>query len=273
MRARDLIDRFGREEDAFLRAEFLAPVSPGAKVRVRIAGMVCELSVPGAAEGLFLLKPRSVREAQIVRPAGRAEAKRYLDLFPRARLIAAFRHGRTWLGLPAAAPAKGIRIEGWVPISLAADLRLFQTAVVRFDGGLFLLESTERPAEAAFLRDELRKGTPPDKLVRRALRASERQAYAVQLEFQKEMAKSVDERRIERALKVAGAEFLGFRESHGTFVVTWRVEGQLHESVISRDDLTVVSSGVCLSGRDRDFDLTSLVGVMRQRAREGHDDD
>jgi hypothetical protein len=36
-------------------------------------------------------------------------------------------------------------------------------------------------------------------------------------------------------------------------------------SAIAKTDLTVVSSGICLSGRVRDFDLQSLVGVMEQQ--------
>ena len=38
--------------------------------------------------------------------------------------------------------------------------------------------------------------------------------------------------------------------------------GQRHTSAIGKGDLTVISSGICLSGRARDFDLQSLVGVM-----------
>lgn len=272
-RARDLIDKFGKDEDAFLKSQFLAPVGRGATVRVRIAGIGCELTVKATEEGIALLRPRSHREAEVVRPATRAEVKKYLDLFPRARVVVTYLHGGTWLGVPAAAPAKGIQLSGWVPIALGKELRLFQTAVVRFDGAIFLLESTERPAESQYLRDELRKGTPEDGIRRKGITEPERGAYWFQLELQKEMAKSVDERRLEKALQKAGAELKDYREKDGTFTVNWTVDGRPHTSIVAKSDLTVISSGICLSDRDADFDLTSLVGVMRQAHEEGHDID
>jgi hypothetical protein len=263
-RSRDLIERFGREEDAFLKTEFIAPVVPNGKVRVRIAGIVCELAVTGAGSGVMVLRPRSHREAEVARAATRTEAQRYLEVFPRARLIATFHYGETWFGLPAAQPQKGIRVEGLVPIAFASSLQLFQTVLVRFDGALFLYETAERAPVAAYLRDELRRMTAADALTRKGLTEPERLAYRHQRALQEELAKSSDERRLEQALKLAGASLERYEERHGTFVVTYRVDGHAYSSVVSKRDLGVVSAGICLSGRDRDFDLTSLVSVLRE---------
>lgn len=266
-RVKDLIDRFGREEDAFLASEFVAPIVGRGKVRVRIAGVVCELSVVAPVAGWQVLKPASTREAAISRVATRAEVARYLSALPRARLVVTHRFAETWLGLPAAAPAKGIVVEGLIPIALGGDLRLFDTAVVRFDGALFLPEGTERPAIAAYLRDEVAKLTPESALTRKGLTRPEREAYAIELEIRRELAKSPDERRLERALEAAGAKMERYEHHRDTFVVTFRVDGVLHTSIVSKRDLTIVSAGVCLSGHDSEFDLTSLVDVLRERRR------
>jgi hypothetical protein len=77
------------------------------------------------------------------------------------------------------------------------------------------------------------------------------------------------ERRLRRALAKADATLLGYSETtnpDGTpagIVVEWSDRGgrQRYRSVLD-PGLDVVSSGICLSGRDGDFDLTSLVSVM-----------
>lgn len=49
----------------------------------------------------------------------------------------------------------------------------------------------------------------------------------------------------------------------GHLLVEWSQHGQTHRYRSTLDaNLAVVSSGICLSGRDSDFDLTSLVSVM-----------
>src|SRR5579883_1562598 len=59
------------------------------------------------------------------------------------------------------------------------------------------------------------------------------------------------------------SEVLAPDGSTSQLIVEWSEHGQLHRYRSAIDPrLTVVSSGICLSGRDRDFDLTSLVSVM-----------
>jgi hypothetical protein len=77
------------------------------------------------------------------------------------------------------------------------------------------------------------------------------------------------ENRLRRALAKADATLHSYSEvpgadgSPGHVVVEWSARGQTYRYRSTLDaQLSVVASGICLSGRDRDFDLTSLVSVM-----------
>ncbi len=74
---------------------------------------------------------------------------------------------------------------------------------------------------------------------------------------------------LRHALEKADATLHSFSEipstehSSGYLVVEWSEQGRTRRYRSTIDPrLTVVSSGICLSGRDRDFDLTSLVNVL-----------
>jgi hypothetical protein len=77
------------------------------------------------------------------------------------------------------------------------------------------------------------------------------------------------EQTLRHALARADATLHSFSEipasehAAGYLVVEWSEQGRMRRYRSTIDPrLTVVSSGICLSGRDRDFDLTSLVNVM-----------
>lgn len=79
------------------------------------------------------------------------------------------------------------------------------------------------------------------------------------------------EGRLRHALEKAEATLHSYSEvtnpdgSLGHLVVEWSEHGQTRRYRSTLDpSLTVVSSGICLAGRDRDFDLTSLVNVMTE---------
>jgi hypothetical protein len=75
-----------------------------------------------------------------------------------------------------------------------------------------------------------------------------------------------DEGRLRDALHMGGGELREFRDRGEFWQVEWMTRnGDRHTSAISKGDLTVISSGICLSGYDRNFDLPSLVGVIEAR--------
>jgi hypothetical protein len=210
-----------------------------------------------------------------VRQAKLAERQRYLELFPLVRLILAGRYEAEWLAVPAHGADSRFQIEGAIPVRLVEDAQLFDVIETRFDGAQFWYQGPDErwdPATASFLRQELVRLTPPDKLRRPALTAEERGVYArtywPRYEASAEGRRSREEERLRGALAHAGGELKHYVARHDVYTVTYEVDGQRHVSAISKKDLSVQVAGICLSGADQHFDLQSLVGVIRE-AQDG----
>ena len=176
---------------------------------------------------------------------------------------------------------------------------LFDSLRTRYDGSRFWFDELDMrhdPGSANFLRTALRGLEPPDELHRPGLTAEERAAYELnywQLVRESEaeapvapaprqrrrrgrdqVDESVTEpdavrQRVGASLSHAGAELIDYLERGDSFRVTFSMGGQRYTSSVSKNDLTVQVAGICLSGEDQKFDLSSLVGVLREGQRSG----
>ena len=113
----DILNKLEAAEKAFTGRNFLAPIVGSGPVRVRIAGIVCQLAVaedvPEGFQGWAVLRAKSTNEAAFVREAGLAEISAYLKLFPTVRLILCETKRERWLALPAHLGDRRFRIRGW----------------------------------------------------------------------------------------------------------------------------------------------------------------
>jgi hypothetical protein len=157
---------------------------------------------------------------------------------------------------------------------LPNEVRLFDTVDVRFDGQNFWYDrhSAHRSARiAAQLRDLLSEETDPEMAIIGGMTAEERMCYEIAHEREiiarQEALKNNKEERLKRALQRGGATLRSYVERGTTYTVEFTVDGERHRSVVDSETLRVTSAGICLNGGDRNFDLQSLVGVIR----EGHD--
>jgi hypothetical protein len=269
----DALNRLAGAEQRFLASEFLAPVVSGGHVQVRIAGVICALKIqPADFAGWGVFRPVSHGEAKLVRQAKLAERQRYLELFPLVRLILIGQFESQWGAVPAHRGDSRFRIEGVIPVQLIEDAQPFEVIEARFDGAQFWyagLDSRSNPATAQYLRQEMGKLTQPGQLERPGLTAEERAAYALMYSMSEEARRHREEERLRGALAHAGAELKAFVERQDVYTITYTVDGQQHVSAVSKKDLSVQVAGICLSGEDANFDLQSLVGVIRE-ARGGH---
>jgi hypothetical protein len=277
-RFNDALEKLARAEEQFRQSEFLAPVVKGGEVRVRVAGVVCKLRVtPGDFEGWGVFRPVSQSAAELVREPGLAERRKYLELFPLVRLVMCRRESGAWVALPAHRGDCRLRIQGVVPVRFADEVQQFDIVRTRFDGGNFWFESLEPardPSTAAYLRQSLAAVVDPNALDRPGLTPEEKAAYAINYFELEEARRRIEvehvEERLRAALRHAGAELVDYLERRDSFRVTYEVGGQRHTSAVRKDDMTVEVAGICLSGRDRQFDLASLVGVLREAGGDYH---
>src|SRR5262249_10090637 len=130
------------------------------------------------------------------------------------------------------------------------------------------------PGTAAYLREALGRMIEPGRLRRPGLTAEERDAYlmsyAPRLQAELEAQRDRVEERLRAALAHAGAELREYQEQGDVYRIPYEVDGRRHISAVAQQDLSVQVAGICLSGRDRNFDLQSLVGVLREAEGRGH---
>ena len=274
MRSDSAMTRLARAESMFLTAQFLAPVVLARGVTVKIANVRCTLRViPAEFRGWGVFRPLSHNVARLERRASAIERQRYLALFPAIQMIFCSRGRNEVLALPANWADRRFDISAPAQVQCVEECDLFDTLVARYDGSQFWFDQMDAradPAAAAYLRRELAEMTAPEKLDRLGLTVGHRSAYACAF-GRRAAAILVEEKhrgelRIKAALAQAGATMRDFGDAGDSFRVVYTVDGVRHTSVVRKDDLTVLSAGICLSGQDRVFDLNSLVGVLREGA-------
>jgi hypothetical protein len=127
-RVYELLDRLALAEERFLRSEFLAPALPGGFVHVRIEGVVCRLRLDTSFHGWGVFRPTSAVGASLVRRANLAEQRRYLDLFPRRRVILCRSFAHHWEAWPAHQGDRRFCVPALVPVRLVEEAQAFDVA-------------------------------------------------------------------------------------------------------------------------------------------------
>jgi hypothetical protein len=271
---RKLLNQIASAEADLRSTKFLAPCVRGGRVRTRVAGMVYTFTPkPRQFEGWGIFQPVDEQTATLVETADLPEIAAYLQHFQTVRLRLADRlQTQTWLAYPVneADMQQRFKVVKPVLVHLVTEGVAFEQIVARWNGGSCWFEEVDRrsdPGYVEILQSKLKQLIPPQELQFKGITPELRSLYGLVAQRTEGFAQPQrDEKQLRQALKLGGGELHQFQDRGDYWTVDWiTADGTRHTSAIAKDDLTVVSSGICLSGRDRDFDLQSLVGVMEER--------
>ncbi len=271
---RNLIQQIATQEEQLWSSQFLAPCVRGGQIRTRLAGMVYTFRPkPAQFEGWGVFQPSNPQTAVLLTEANLSQIEHYLNPFPsvRFRLIQPLQ-SKTWLAYPVNEADFRQRIGVAQPVAtrLVTEGAAFEQITARFDGQSWWFEALDRRADPIIpeaLRSAIKQLTPSHELHFKGMTPEMQCTYDLVAQSTDSLSQhSQDERRLRKALKTGGGNLQTFQEQNDYWTVQWTTaDGEKHTSAIAKADLTVVSAGICLSGRDRDFDLQSLVGVMEDR--------
>ncbi|MCC5637967.1 hypothetical protein LC593_19425 [Nostoc sp. CHAB 5844] len=271
---RKLINQIASAEAELFTTQFLAPCVKGGRVRTKVAGMVYTFTPkPGKFEGWGIFQPVDVKTATVVEEADLPQIAEYLQHFPQIRLRLAHQlQGRTWLAYPVNEVDMRQRLQVVKPIAvhLVTEGVVFEQIIARWNGQSCWFEDIDRrtdPMIVEILQSAVKQLTPVEELQFRGITPEIRTVYELATKrIEGFNQPQQDEKRLRKALRMGGGELHQFHDRGDYWTVDWTTaDGIRHSSAIAKTDLTVISSGICLSGYDRDFDLQSLVGVMEQQ--------
>jgi len=275
-----LLNKLAAEEKKFLDKEIFAPyIKGGSQIVLRINKVIYKLKTKKfKKDGFGVFKATDANNAKLTREAERYEIDDYLYLLPKVGFILVAKAGR-WLAYPASGHSFKQRFGAapqLIPILVTDNVEIMDTVDARFDGANFWFDSLKFGGDIERkekLRDRLEKQNYSiTQDIKAGLTPEENIAFTFAVEFYKESHKSKLEQRLESEFNRTGASLDKFIERGENVEVQWKdkqTHGQ-YTSILKKDDLTVVTAGICLSGGDQRFDLQSLVTVCRQGESNGH---
>ncbi|MEQ8963581.1 MAG: hypothetical protein RLP02_37695 [Coleofasciculus sp. C2-GNP5-27] len=288
----NLLNEIAAQETQLQDTEFLAPCVQGGQVRTSVANLIYTFTPqPRDFEGWGIFRPVDEKTAEVVEEASLPQLAEYLKLLKPLRLRLAYPlRSLTWLAYPIneSDMQQRLGMVKPVPVHLVSEGAAFEPIIARFDGTAFWFDEIDRRAEpqpTEQLREQLEHVTLADQVRFAGMTPEMRTVYELvlqqtpayqQREHHRRQAREAegaggageaDEQQLRDALQMGGGRLRTFRDRGEFWQVEWTTrDGERHTSAIAKGDLTVMSSGICLSGYDRDFDLQSLVGVIEARS-------
>jgi hypothetical protein len=270
MHARQLIESLARDEVALRGQAFLAPLLADGRAHMRICGLVYTMRIVNARPGWWLCEVLDARHARIVDAAPPWQRDSYLAVWPALRLVLVEPlRGDDWLAL-AFNPADAMQrfgLHGPLIVRMVAGGQPFERIIGRVEGNTIWFDQLDRRADPA-IAEGLRAALADDceTLAIAGLGVGERASYALLRNRRVATAQAGQaiqlDQRLREALRIGGAQLIGYDINDGIVRVTWERAG-LRSVTLVNPHLDVVSAGICLSGEDQHFDLASIIGVVQ----------
>jgi len=268
-KVKDLIKRLGEQEKDLLDKEIFSPYFlHSSMVYAKIEGILYKFKIPPRPQmGFGIFKPVDYKNAKYIREAEPELVQEYLHAFPEVRAILVFQTD-TWFGYPVNISAyERIGFKGLSPCYCTEGVAQFDYVVCAFDGtNLWFLDLDNRADVEKIER--LRTGLSFQNISRKAFTPEDNRAFDIARMKKREQELLTIEGRLRYQLELLGAELISYRELGTRLEVQWQKQaGRIYSTIIHKDDFSLVSAGICLSGEDRKFDMASLVGVISEGER------
>jgi len=272
----EYIGKLAQKQDEAMDGEFVAPCLRRGRIAVRIAGIVCRYKPSDPSfEGWGRFKVGSSNTvAELTGEATRRQISSYLSTLPRCRFRLVFQGlDQSWAAIPRNKGVFERHFGTYAPsvIRLVSTGTRFDSVVARHDGATWWYEGPDR-TDSAKVRVSMAEAYDSGKMPEVAGASPEdRDAFALAVEPKPVVgiySPPTDEEKIRKMLeRGGGAKLLSFTDVGDHWNISWVTkDGRRSSSSVMKDrGMSIISAGMCLSGRDADFDLISLVSVVENR--------
>ena len=272
---KDLLNKFAENEKRFLSNDIFSPyIKGGGNIVVRMNNIIYKLKTKKFKnDGFGIFRATDSHNARLIRQAEQHEVAEYLSLLPKVNFLLIYKVER-WLGLPQNQNEFKNRFKAdpnLFHILMADGVECFDAIETRFDGCNFWFDCVSgefRADRKEYLQAKMKYETTDIEI---KPTKEERVCLEYATKFYEEANKSNLEKRLEGELGKFEAKLDSFVERGNKVEVQWQDKKTrgTYTSVLKKDDLSVITAGICLSGGDKMFDIQSLVGVCREAENRG----